>query len=100
MHPMLFDNGQRVAFFHSTARDPFLPFTASIDGSNMKPLAPQALPRDFPSAKLVVPEQVIFKAADGWEIHGQLFKLAKASGKLLARVFMRVGPRGQMQADW
>jgi dipeptidyl aminopeptidase/acylaminoacyl peptidase len=100
MYPVLFDNGRQIAFFHSTARDPFLPHTASLDGSNMKPLAPQALPRDFPSAHLVVPEQVIFKAADGWEIHGQLFKPANASGKLPALVFMHGGPSRQMLLGW
>ena len=100
MFPVLFDNGRQIAFFHSTARDPFLPFTALLDGSNMKALAPQALPRDFPSAKLVVPEQVIFKAADNWEIHGQLFKPANASGKLPALVFMHGGPSRQMLLGW
>ena len=98
--PVLFDNGRQIAFFHSTARDPYLPFTASIDGSNMKPLAPQALPRDFPSAQLVVPEQVIFKAADGTEVHGQLFKPANAAGKLPALVFMHGGPSRQMLLGW
>jgi dipeptidyl aminopeptidase/acylaminoacyl peptidase len=100
MYPVLFNNGRQIAFFHSTARDPFLPFIASIDGSNMKPLAPQALLRDFPSAKLVAPEQVIFKAADGTEIHGQLFKPANASGKLPALVFMHGGPMRQMLLGW
>ena len=100
MSPVLFDNGKRIAFFHSTAHDPYLPFTASIDGSNMKPLAPQALPRDFPSAKLVVPEQVIFKAADGIEVHGQLFKPPNASGKMPALVFMHGGPVRQMLLGW
>jgi dipeptidyl aminopeptidase/acylaminoacyl peptidase len=100
MFPAIFDHGRRIAFFHSTGRDPFLPFTASIDGSNMKPLAPQALPRDFPSAKLVVPEQVIFKAADGAEIHGQLFRPASAAGKSPALVFMHGGPSRQMLLGW
>ena len=100
MYPALFDNGRQIAFFHSTARDPFLPFTASIDGSGMKPLAPQALPRDFPAAKLVVPEQVVFKAADGTEIHGQLFKPPNASGKMPALVFMHGGPVRQMLLGW
>jgi dipeptidyl aminopeptidase/acylaminoacyl peptidase len=100
MFPALFDNGRRLAFSHSTARDPFLPFTASIDGSNMKPLAPQALPRDFPSAKLVEPDQVIFKAADGVEIHGQLFKPANARGKMPALIFTHGGPSRQMLLGW
>jgi dipeptidyl aminopeptidase/acylaminoacyl peptidase len=100
MYPVIFDGGRQVAFFHSTARDPFMPFIARIDGSNMKSLAPQALPRDFPSAKLVVPEQVIFKAADGWDIHGQLFKPANANGKMPALVFMHGGPVRQMLLGW
>lgn len=100
MFPTLFDNGRRVAFFHSTARDPFMPYTANLDGSNMKPLAPQALPRDFPSAQLVVPEQVIFKAADGLEIHGQLFKPKNHSGKMPALIFTHGGPPRQMLLGW
>ncbi|MDX6384336.1 MAG: hypothetical protein QOK48_1909 [Blastocatellia bacterium] len=100
MYPQLFDNGRRIAFFHSSARDPFLPFTAALDGSGSRPLAPQALPRDFPSAQLVTPEQIIFKAADGTEIHGQLFKPSKASGKSPALVFMHGGPSRQMLLGW
>lgn len=100
MNPVLFDNGRRIAFFHSTAREPFLPFTISLDGTNMKPLAPQALPRDFPTARLVIPEQVIFKAPDGLEIHAQLFKPANNAGKAPAIVFMHGGPSRQMLLGW
>jgi dipeptidyl aminopeptidase/acylaminoacyl peptidase len=100
MAPVLFDNGRQIAFFHSTAREPYLPFTASIGGVRLKPLAPQALPRDFPAAQLVTPEQVIFKAADGTEIHGQLFKPANASGRSPALVFMHGGPSRQMLLGW
>jgi dipeptidyl aminopeptidase/acylaminoacyl peptidase len=100
MYPAVFDDGRRVALFHSTARDPFMPFIMNADGSNLKPLAPQALPRDFPSAKLVVPEQVIFKAADGTDIHGQLFKPANSSAKMPALVFMHGGPSRQMLLGW
>jgi len=100
MSPRLFDNGRRIALFRSTARDPYLPFTSSIEGSNLKPLARQALPHDFPSAQLVTPEQVIFKAADGTEIHGQLFKPAHGPGKSPALVFMHGGPSRQMLPGW
>jgi dipeptidyl aminopeptidase/acylaminoacyl peptidase len=96
MYPVALNGGRQIAFFHSTARDPFLPFVANADGSNMRQLAPQALPRDFPSAQLVVPEQVVFKAADGLEIHGQLFKPRNASGKVPALVYMHGGPIRQM----
>jgi dipeptidyl aminopeptidase/acylaminoacyl peptidase len=100
MYPVGFDNGRRLAFFRSTARDPFMPFVAAADGSQMKALAPQVLPRDFPSAKLVIPEQVIFKAADGREIHGQLFKPANISGKAPALIFTHGGPPRQMLLGW
>ena len=99
MYPALFDNDRRVAFFHSTARDPLMPYTARTDGSNQKSLAPQALPRDFPAAKLVVPEQVIFKAADEPKFT-TLFKPANASGKMPAVVFIHGGPVRQMLLGW
>src|SRR5437764_1160728 len=100
MYPVVVNNGRTVALLHSTARDPFMPFTISVDGSNMKPLAAQALPRDFPSAQLVAPEQVIFKAADGLEIHGQLFKPKNATSKSAAIVFMHGGPMREMLLGW
>jgi len=65
-------------------------------------LAAQALPRDFPSPKLVAPQQVVFNAADGGEIHGQLFlpPNARAGMKLPAIVFMHGGPIRQMLLGW
>jgi dipeptidyl aminopeptidase/acylaminoacyl peptidase len=100
MEPRVINAGRQIVFFHSTARDPYLPYIANLDGSHMRPLAPQALPADFPAAQLVIPEQVIFKAADGVEIHGQLFKPQNASGKLPAVVFMHGGPVRQMLLGW
>jgi dipeptidyl aminopeptidase/acylaminoacyl peptidase len=96
MYPVVIGGGRQVAFFRSTARDPFLPFVANADGSNMRRLAPQALPKDFPSSQLVAPEQVIFKAADGTEIHGQLFKPKNVNGKVPALIFTHGGPVRQM----
>ncbi|HEX8181716.1 MAG TPA: S9 family peptidase [Pyrinomonadaceae bacterium] len=100
MEPRVVGGGRQLVFFHSTARDPFLPYIANLDGSGMRPLAPEALPADFPAAQLVAPEQVIFKAADGTEIHGQLFKPRNASGRLPAVVFMHGGPVRQMLLGW
>jgi dipeptidyl aminopeptidase/acylaminoacyl peptidase len=100
MEPRVINGGRQLVFFHSTAHDPYLPYIANFDGSGMRPLAPQALPADFPAAQLVAPEQVIFKAADGMEIHGQLFKPKNASGKLPAVVFMHGGPVRQMLLGW
>src|SRR5205085_267247 len=100
MSPAVVNAGRQLIFFHSTARDPYQPYIANVDGTNVRPLAPQTLPADFPKAQLVAPEQVVFKAADGLEIHGQLFKPAQAAGKLPAIVFMHGGPIRQMLLGW
>jgi len=62
----------KVVCLGSTATTPAMPYLVSSQGREM--IAKSALPADFPSAQLVMPKQVIFKAADGWEIHGQLFE--------------------------
>lgn len=51
---------------------------------------------------LTTPQQVIFKAADGQEIHGQLFlpKDAKPTDKLPAVIFSHGGPSRQMLLGW
>src|SRR5215475_8940354 len=56
----------------------------------------------FSAEKLVKPHPVLFKAADGLEIHGQLFlpKGAKPNDKLPAVIFMHGGPPRQMFLGW
>jgi len=62
----------KVVCLGSTATTPAMPYAVTSDGREM--IAKSALPADFPAAQLVTPKQVIFKASDGWEIHGQLFE--------------------------
>jgi dipeptidyl aminopeptidase/acylaminoacyl peptidase len=62
----------KVVCLGSTATSPAMPYVVAVKGREM--IARSALPADFPTAQLVTPKQVIFKAADGWEIHGQLFE--------------------------
>lgn len=62
----------KVVCLGSTATSPAMPYVVTAKGRAM--IAKAALPADFPSSQLVTPKQVIFKAADGWEIHGQLFE--------------------------
>jgi len=71
------------------------------EGGKEQAIAPDSIPKDFPAASLVIPQQVIFKSGDGWEIHGQLFLPApKASGKMPAVIFMHGGPIRQMLLGW
>jgi dipeptidyl aminopeptidase/acylaminoacyl peptidase len=61
-------------------------------------LAPQSVPTDFPSSRLVTPESVTFQAKDGHLAHAQLF-LPKDGGAAKphpAILFFHGGPRRQM----
>jgi dipeptidyl aminopeptidase/acylaminoacyl peptidase len=79
----------------STATSPAMPYVVTSKGREM--IAKSALPADFPSAQLVTPKQVIFKAEDGWEIHGQLFEPKMSpSAKQPALIFIHGGSIRQM----
>lgn len=100
MYPVIVSGGKQIAFMRSTSSSPLLPYIASSDLQAVRGLAPQALSSDFPSDQLTGPEQVLFKAADGTEIHGQFFKPKGAAGKSPAVVFMHGGPIRQMLLGW
>ncbi|MFL6215393.1 MAG: S9 family peptidase [Blastocatellia bacterium] len=100
MYPVIVNGGKQVAFLHATATYPLLPYVANVNGKGVKPLVAQALPADFPTAQLGEPETVLFKAADGMEIHGQLFKSKSTQGRAPAIVFMHGGPIRQMLPTW
>lgn len=100
MYPVMVSGGKAMAFLQATATSPLLPCRSSLDGKVIKPLASEATATQFPSAQLVEPEQVTFKASDGMEIHGQLFKPKNASGRAPGIVFMHGGPIRQMLPTW
>ena len=89
-----------VAFDHSDPRLPGRPAIRLASGE-VRDLAPDVLPSDFPRDALVVPRQVIFSAADGLEIHGQLFLPSTVDGQRHpALVFIHGGSRRQMLLGW
>jgi N-acyl-D-aspartate/D-glutamate deacylase/dipeptidyl aminopeptidase/acylaminoacyl peptidase len=122
--PVVTGDGKYLAYFGSDERQPAMPFVMPLEpipsewrdvvsqkekpakenklNGDSRMIAAEALPKDFPSSKLVAPQQAIFKAADGLEIHGQLFlpKDAKPSDKLPAVIFMHGGPSRQMFLGW
>jgi len=85
----------KVVCLGSTATTPAMPYAVTSGGREM--IAKRALPADFPAAQLVAPKPVIFKAADGWEIHGQLFE-ARMEGRAPrpALIFIHGGSIRQM----
>ncbi|HZS46951.1 MAG TPA: prolyl oligopeptidase family serine peptidase [Blastocatellia bacterium] len=100
--PVVTGDSDFIAYLGSDARMPAMPYARSFSGGTAKPIAADALPKDFPTSQLVVPQQVIFKAEDGTEIHGQLFMPPGATGqsKLPALVHMHGGPPRQMLLGW
>ncbi len=90
-----------IALLASDARTPAHAALVGKSGE-LRPLAPSSLPADFPSRFLVQPQQVIFSAADGMRIHGQLFlppDLAPGERRP-AVVFFHGGSRRQMLLGW
>ena len=83
----------KIVCLGSTATSPAMPYVITPQGRDM--IAKNALPADFPSSQLVTPKPVIFKAADGWEIHGQLFE-PKQAGRRPALIFIHGGSMRQM----
>lgn len=94
-------DGLAVAFLRSDARRPARPAILERGGV-ARDLAPQAIPADFPSEALVVPRQVLFRAADGLLLHGQLFVPddLRPGERRPAVVFFHGGSRRQMLLGW
>jgi len=97
--PVLASDGA-IAVLRSDARLPIR--AAVVVGSRLVDLAPQAIPADYPAARFVTPQPVLFPAADGLEIHGQLFLPASiAPGERHpAMVFFHGGSQRQMLLGW
>ena len=88
-----------AAFLRSDAQHPAHPAIRLDTG--LRDLDPAAIPSDFPLQHMVAPQQVIFSAADGLPIHGQLFLPPNKPLKPApAMVFFHGGPRRQMLLGW
>jgi dipeptidyl aminopeptidase/acylaminoacyl peptidase len=96
--PVVAEDGA-VAFFASDARTPAHAAIIAGGATRTRPsLAPETMPRDFPSRALVEPEQVVFSGADGLQIHGQLFRPRdiQPGQRRPAILFFHGGSRRQM----
>jgi dipeptidyl aminopeptidase/acylaminoacyl peptidase len=98
--PVMASDNQTIAVLRSDPRLPMRPAVLAGAGG-IRDLAPQAIPPDFPAAQMATPQAVIFSAADGLEIHGQLFLPANPSStRRPAIVFLHGGSRRQMLLGW
>ena len=89
-----------VAYIDAGAQRPPLVSVMQADGSGQKTLQANLIPADFPTAQLVIPQAVTFKAADGTEIQGQLFRSADAGANQPGMIFVHGGPPRQMLLGW
>ena len=95
--PQPLASGKSVAVIYFDAKTPASIALVPTQGANPTVIFPR-LAKDFPSAAHVTPEIVVTKAADGLEIHNQLFlpQDMKPGEKRPAMVFVHGGPARQM----
>jgi dipeptidyl aminopeptidase/acylaminoacyl peptidase len=93
-------DGSWIAYIRSDAREPASVYFRDLGSETISRVSPLSM--EFPLSQLVEPRQVVFEAADGWEIHGQLFvpEGLAADAKVPAVIFMHGGSRRQMLLGW
>ncbi|MGH8318508.1 MAG: S9 family peptidase [Steroidobacteraceae bacterium] len=89
-----------IAYIEAGAQRPPQVAVMNDRGSDMRPLQSALLPKAFPTAQLVTPKTVSFKAADGTLIHGQLFRSPDATPNQPGVIFVHGGPPRQMLLGW
>lgn len=98
--PFVTGDGKYIAYISATAQRPPLPAVMPADGGKSTLIADDRIPSDFPSAQLVTPQKVRFKAPDGVEVHGQLFEAAGGAAKKPGIIYVHGGPPRQMLVGW
>jgi dipeptidyl aminopeptidase/acylaminoacyl peptidase len=93
-NPVETNDGKTLFCLGSSATSPAMPYRVTNSGREL--IAKSALPADFPQAQLVTPKEVMFKSADGLEIHGQLFTPKNQKQRGPALIFTHGGPIRQM----
>jgi dipeptidyl aminopeptidase/acylaminoacyl peptidase len=72
----------------------------SVTGGTRRQVSPATLAADFPVDRLVTPKPVIFHAADGLRVHGQLFQRDASVAAKPGIIFAHGGPARQMLLGW
>src|SRR5918992_1419554 len=104
--PVVTGDGGTIAFIGATAQRPPLPAVMPANGGAIRWIGQERIPADYPTAQLVVPTKVVYKAPDGVEVHAQLFDAGADSRRPLpaarrpAVVFVHGGPPRQMLLGW
>lgn len=99
--PVMTSDGKALAYLRSGARQPARA-VVETGGGEARELAPGTVPPGFPEQALVEPQPVIFSAADGLRIHGQLFLPPglKKGERRPGILFFHGGSHRQMLLGW
>jgi dipeptidyl aminopeptidase/acylaminoacyl peptidase len=99
--PVETGDGAAVAMLRSDARNPARA-SIKIGNGDVRDLAPNSIPADFPASSLIVPQPVILSSSDGLRLHGQLFlpPSANLNQQHPAMIFFHGGSRRQMLLGW
>jgi dipeptidyl aminopeptidase/acylaminoacyl peptidase len=101
-HPVMLADENNIVCFGSSATSPGMLYKLAQNGEPpklpmlRKMIAPETLPKDFPSAQLIEPRIVTFRSEDELEIHGQLFVPRGRTQPGPALIFAHGGPPRQM----
>ena len=98
--PVVIDNGKSIACITATPQLSPLPSIVPFKGGEIKRLASDLVPDNFPDEHLVTPRQVVFGSTDGLEIHGTLFEREDIKGQKPAVIYIHGGPPRQMLLGW
>ncbi|HET9706999.1 MAG TPA: prolyl oligopeptidase family serine peptidase [Gemmatimonadales bacterium] len=98
--PVITNDGSTIGFISAEPRRPPVPAVVPVAGGQLQLLGLDQVPADFPSASLVLPRAVAFRAPDGTMVHGTLFERPGVSGKHAGLVFVHGGPPRQMLLGW
>ena len=98
--PAITGDGQTIVYLSASSTRPPLPTVMPMKGGMAKLIGEDRIPRDFPSAKMITPKQIIFKSPDGLNIHAEVFEQPGSTAKKPAIVYVHGGPPRQMLMGW
>jgi dipeptidyl aminopeptidase/acylaminoacyl peptidase len=98
--PAITGDGTTVTFLAATPQNPPLPTVMAFAGGARRALGADRIPADFPTAQLVTPTAVSWKAPDGVAVHGQVFERPGGAPRKPAVIYVHGRPPRQMLLGW
>lgn len=98
--PVVTGDGKTIAMLSADAQRPAVVGIMPFPIGKPTLIGKDLIAAGFPSAQLITPKPVIFKASDGKAVYGQLFEPPNKSNKNPAIVFIHGGPMRQMLLGW